>query len=46
MEIKSDEEQVLVLMKEDLPGYLQNVLLACGYDKMSAIAKIDVSIQM
>ena len=43
MEIKSDEEQVLVLMKEDLPEYLQNVLLACGYDKMSAIAKIDVS---
>ena len=43
MEIVSNEEQVLVLMKEDLPDYLQNILLACGYDKMSAIAKIDVS---
>ena len=32
-----------MLMKEDLPDYLQNVLLACGYDKMSAIAKINVS---
>ena len=30
-------------MKEDLPDYLQKILLACGYDKMSAIAKIDVS---
>ena len=30
-------------MKEDLPDYLQNILLACGYDKMSAITKIDVS---
>ena len=36
------EEQVLVLMKEDLPYYLQNLLLACGYDTLSAIAKIDV----
>ena len=43
MEIVSNEEQVLVLMKEDLPDYLQKILLACGYDKMSAIAKIDVS---
>lgn len=40
MDTKSGEEQVLVLMKEDLPEYLQNVLLACGYDKMSAIAKM------
>ena len=39
----SNEEQALVLMKEDLPDYLQNILLACGYDTMSAIAKIDVS---
>ena len=39
------EEQVLVLMKEDLPYYLiylQNLLLACGYDTLSVIAKIDV----
>ena len=36
------EEQVLVLMKEDLPYYLQNLWLACGYDTLSAIAKIDV----
>ena len=43
MEVVSNEEQVLVLMKEDLPDYLQNILLACGYDKKSAIAKIDVS---
>ena len=43
MEVVSNEEQVLVLMKEDLPDYLQNILLACGYDKMSAIAKLDVS---
>ena len=43
MEVVSNEEQVLVLMKEDLPDYLQNILLACSYDKMSAIAKIDVS---
>ena len=44
MEVKSSEEQALMLMKQDLPDYLQNVLLACGYDKMSAIAKIDVHI--
>ena len=43
MGVKSSEEQALMLMKEDLPDYLQNVLLACGYDKMSAIAKINVS---
>ena len=43
MEVVSNEEQVLVLMKKDLPDYLQNILFACGYDKMSAIAKIDVS---
>ena len=43
MEVVSNEEQILVLMKEYLPDYLQNILLACGYDKMSAIAKIDVS---
>ena len=43
MEVVSNEEQVLVLMKEGLPDYLQNILLASGYDKMSAIAKIDVS---
>ena len=40
MEVVSNEEQVLILMKEDLPDYLQNVLLVCGYDKMSAIAKM------
>jgi len=42
MELKSSEEQAIVLMK-DLPDYLQNILLACGYDKMSTIAKIDIS---
>ena len=30
-------------MKEDLPDYLQNILHARGYDKMSAIANTDVS---
>ena len=39
---QADETVMLMLMK-DLPEYLQNVLLACGYDKVSAIAKIDVS---
>ena len=43
MEVKSSEEQALMLMKVDHLDYLQNVLLACGYDKMSAIAKINVS---
>ena len=28
---------------KDLPDYLQNILHACGYDRMSAIANIDVS---
>ena len=43
MKLLSNEEQVLTLMKEDLPDYLQNILRACGYDKMSAIANINVS---
>ena len=43
MEVKSSEKQALMLMKGHLPDYLQNVLLACGYDKMSAIAKINIS---
>ena len=43
MEIKSSDEQALEFMKKDLPDYLQNILLACGYDRVSAIAKIDVS---
>lgn len=30
----SNEEQALVLMKEDLPDYLQNILLACGLTVM------------
>ena len=38
MKVLSNEEQVLALMKEDLTDYLQNILHACGYDKMSAIA--------
>ena len=33
MEVLSNEEQVLALMKEDLPDYLQNILHAYGYDK-------------
>ena len=43
MKVLSNEEQVRTLMKEDLPNYLQNILHACGHDKMSAIANIDVS---
>ena len=45
MEVKTqsrEEDQVLALMKEDLPEYLQNILLACGYDKISAITEINV----
>ena len=47
MEVKASEgqadEAVMSMLMKDLPEYLQNVLLACGYDKVSAIAKIDVS---
>ena len=47
MEVKASEgqadEAVMSMLTKDLPEYLQNVLLACGYDKVSAIAKIDVS---
>jgi len=41
IEGQADEGVMLMLMKE-LPEYLQNVLLVCGYEKVSAIAKIDV----
>ena len=37
--LSREEDQVLALMKEDLPEYLQNI---CGYDKISAITEINV----
>ena len=42
MDVESSEDQALALMKEGLPDYLQNMLLACGYDKMSTLAEFDV----
>ena len=36
----SSEESALALMKKYLPEYLQNILIASGYEKLETIAKI------
>ena len=36
----SSEESALALMKKYLPEYLQNILIASGYEKLEIIAKI------
>ena len=37
-----NQESALVLMKKYLPEYLQNILIASGYDKLETIAKINL----
>ena len=38
----SSQESALVLMKKYLPEYLQNILVASGYEKLETIAKINL----
>ena len=33
----------LVVIQQEVPQYLQNMLLACGYDRLQIIAEINVS---
>lgn len=33
----------LAMMKQELPQYLQNMLLACGYDRLQIIAEMNVN---
>ena len=43
MDLQSSQESALTLLTTELPEYLQNILLACGYDKLETLAKLDVS---
>ena len=43
MDLQASQESVLTLLTTELPEYLQNILLACGYDKLETLAKLDVS---
>ena len=38
----SSQESALALMKKYLPVYLQNILIASGYEKLETIAKINL----
>ena len=38
----SSQESALDLMKKYLPEYLQNILIASGYEKLEIIAKINL----
>ena len=38
----SSQESALALMKKYLPEYLQNILVASGYEKLETIPKIDL----
>ena len=40
--MESNQEPALVLMKKYLPEYLQNVLVASGYEKLETIAKMNL----
>lgn len=43
MESSQDfQEPALALMKKYLPEYLQNILVASGYEKLETIAKINL----
>lgn len=39
----SSTADALAMMQQELPQYLQNMLLACGYDRLQIIAEINVS---
>ena len=39
----SSTAAALTMMQQELPQYLQNMLLACGYDRLQIIAEINVS---
>ena len=43
MDLQASQESALTLLTTELPEYLQNILLACGYDKLETLAKLDVS---
>ena len=38
----SSQESALALMNKYLPEYLQNILVASGYEKLETIAKINL----
>lgn len=38
----SSQESATALMKKYLPEYLQNILIASGYEKLETIAKINL----
>ena len=38
----SSQEYALALMNKYLPEYLQNILVASGYEKLETIAKINL----
>ena len=40
--MESNQEPALVLMKKYLPEYLQNILVASGYEKLETIAKMNL----
>ena len=40
--MESNQEPSLVLMKKYLPEYLQNILVASGYEKLETIAKMNL----
>ena len=37
----SSYERALSLMKKELPEYVVNIFMACGYDRLESIAKMD-----
>ena len=39
----SSTAAAVTMMQEELPQYLQNMLLACGYDRLQVIAEMDAS---
>ena len=40
--MECNQEPALVLMKKYLPEYLQNILVASGYEKLETIAKMNL----
>ena len=39
----SSTAAALTMMQQELPQYLQNMLLACGYDRLQIIAEMNVN---
>ena len=42
-EVDKTNTSSLAMMQQELPQYLQNMLLACGYDRLQIIAEMNVS---